>query len=180
MDAVIGKQSSGFAKRGWFGPRNVVLLVVAAAILCTGGGVTWTHFSNRATQVRKVDQALAKSHSYYNKAEYQNAIAVLGGMAVAAPSNKQKAEVYQAEAQAASAMGKLQDAVSYYAQKHALDKGSVQKDAYTLGTIYDRLGQKDNALTQYKIALVYAGTQKNQYGSDAPAIQAAIDALEKQ
>jgi tetratricopeptide (TPR) repeat protein len=82
------------------------------------------------------------------------------------------------QAQAASGGGKLADAVTYYNLKHKVDPSTIDADAYVLGTIYQRLGQKDQAITQYKLAITYANSHHNQYGSDAPAIQAAIDELE--
>jgi tetratricopeptide (TPR) repeat protein len=139
----------------------------------------WRHKSVRSQQTAKVNAAISASEAAYNRRDYVNAVNILSGMAALATSGAQKAGVYQGQAQASSAQDKLTEALQYYDLKHKADASTVKADAYTVGGIYQRLGQKDKALEQYKIALAYARTQNNQYGSDVDAIQANIDELEQ-
>lgn len=149
-------------------------------VLIAAGVVFWKHHNSQSMQGKKVDDALAASQTAYNKAEYVNALNLVRGMDAQATSKAQKLRVYQAEAQAANAANRLADAAHFYELKHQLDPGTAPADAYTLGNIYQRLNQKEKALAQYRAALDYAKNSRNQYGSDAAAIQADIDALEHQ
>jgi tetratricopeptide (TPR) repeat protein len=159
-------------------PLTISIAVVVAIAVIIGGVFAYQHFSSKSKQGKTVDAAIAASEAAYNKGDYNNALGLVIGMADKATSSAQKARVYQMQAQAASGGGKLADAVTYYNLKHKVDPSTINADAYVLGTVYQRLGQKDQAIAQYKIALVYANSQRNQYGSDTPAIQAAIDELE--
>ncbi|HSW99285.1 MAG TPA: hypothetical protein VLF71_05635 [Candidatus Saccharimonadales bacterium] len=178
MEAVVGQAGSGRGLRGWYNPLTVGAAIVAVVLFAVGGTVLYQHQSARSRQTKEVDTAIAASQAAYAKGDYQNALGLVGGMAAKATSSGQKARVYQMEAQAANGANKLSDAAQYYTLKHQADPSTADADAYTLGAIYQRLGQKDKALAQYKTALQYASTHRNQYGSDAPAIQATIDQLE--
>lgn len=158
--------------------RLGVLAGVAAVLLLAAGIAVWQIFSKRNAQAERVNVAIAQSEDAYNKGDFVNALNLVRNMGKGATSSEQKARVYQAAAQAANAANLLQDAAKFYELKHRADPGSVKRDAYTLGVIYERLEQKDKALAQYKLALEYAKSTKNQYGSDAAGIQASIDALE--
>ena len=164
--------------RGWSSPRNVTILVIVLAVVVIGGIFYWQHRDTRSKQTIKVDTAIAQSEAAYSKGDFTNALNLVGGMAEQATSGKQKAMVYQMQAQAANSAAKYADAARYYELKHLADSSTAKSDAYTLGVIYERLGQKDKALAQYRLALEYANGRKNRYGSDAPAVQAAIDNLE--
>jgi tetratricopeptide (TPR) repeat protein len=159
-------------------PLNLVIAVVVLAALVIGGVVFWQHHNAKSKESAKVDAAIADSQAAYSKADYTNALNLVGGMAEKATSSKQKAQVYQMQAQAATGAGKLAEAARFYELKHLADPSTAKADAYTLGNIYQRLGQNDRALLQYRLALEYAKGQKSQYTSDAPAIQASIDELE--
>lgn len=178
MKAVVGQSSSPKSSRGWSNPRNLTILLVVLAAVVIGGILYWQHHSTKARQTAKVNAAIAQSSAAYNKGEYVNALNIVSNMAAQATSGKQKAMVYQMQAQAANSATKYADAARYYELKHLADPSSVKYDAYTLGVLYERLGQNDKALLQYKLALTYAKARHSQYGSDAPAVQAAIDNLE--
>jgi len=177
-NAVVGQPNSGRSKKWWLAPRNLVIAVIVVALVIVGV-VLWQRHGKDTEQSRRVSAALAQSQKAYNKGEYINALNIAKGVESQAVGKKQQAQLYQLEAQSASGAGKLAEAAKYYESKHKVDAGSIKADALILGTIYERLGQKDKAIAQYKIAIEYAKTQKNQYGSDAPAIQASIDALEQ-
>lgn len=176
MKAVVGQSDSNKGSRGWLNPRNLAILVVVLAAV-VGGIVYWQNHNTRSKQTAKVNAAIAQSEAAYNKGEYVNALNLVGGMAARATSGKQKAMVYQMQAQASNSAAKYADAARYYELKHLADPSGAKYDAYTLGVLYERLGQKDKALAQYKVALEYAKSRSNRYGSDAPAVQAAIDEL---
>jgi Tfp pilus assembly protein PilE len=178
MEAVIGQPSSNRGLRGWLNPLTISIAVVVVLAVIVGGVFAYQHFNSKSEQGKTVDAAIAASQAAYNKSDYNNALGLMVGMAAKATSSAQKAHVYQMQAQAASSSGKLGDAVTYYNLKHKADPSTVDADAYTLGTLYDRMGQKDNAIAQYKIALQYASAHHNQYGNDALAIQSAIDDLQ--
>jgi tetratricopeptide (TPR) repeat protein len=175
---IVVEAGSGQRKRGWFSPLTVTAAAVVTVTLIVGGVVFWQHHSQRAKQATQVNDLITQSQVAYNAGDYTNSLNLLHGAAAKATGNKQKSQVYQLEAQAAAGVGKYADAVHYYQLKHQVDPGSANADAYTLGSLYQQLGQNDNALAQYKKALVYANAHHNQYTSDALAIQAAIDSLE--
>ena len=158
---------------------TIGVALVGVALFVVGGTLLYQHQSAKSKQTRTVDMAIAASQAAYDKGDYLNALNLVGGsVASKATSSGQKARVYQMQAQAANSANKLSDAAHFYELKHQADPSTTDADAYTLGAIYQRLGQKDKAIAQYKIALGYAGTHRSQYGSDAPAIQATIDELQ--
>jgi tetratricopeptide (TPR) repeat protein len=178
MEAVVGQSSSGRGLRKWLNPVTIGIAIVVVAAVVIGGIALLVHLNASSRQARTVNNAIAASDAAYSKGDYANALSLVRGMEKQATNNKQKADVYQREAQASSSLGSLADAANYYMLKHQADASTTDADAYTLASLYDRLGQKDKALAQYKIALQYAKTHHNQYGSDASAIQAAIDELQ--
>jgi tetratricopeptide (TPR) repeat protein len=180
MDAVVGQPSSHSGRR-WLNPLSLGIAAAVLVVVLVIGGVVFAQWhSSHAKQAQQVEIALAESQEAYDKGEYVNALNIVRTVEKKTTSKAQKIRVYQSAAQAAASADKLQDAVHYYGLKHQADPSSVNADAYTLGSIYQRLGQKDKALAEYKIALSYAKKNNNQYNSDAPAIQAAINELEHQ
>ncbi|HSW65918.1 MAG TPA: hypothetical protein VLI54_02165 [Bacillota bacterium] len=177
-NAVVGQSSSGPSNKWWLAPRNLIIAGLIV-VLAVAGVIFWQRHNKNNEQAEQVNASLRLAQKAYDKSEYVNAYNIAKGVESQAVGKKQQAQLYQLEAQAASGSGKLSEAAKAYELKHTADPGTVKVDAYTLGTIYDRLGKKDQALAQYRIALEYAKTKSSQYGSDAPAIQASIDALEQ-
>ncbi len=179
MDKPVVGQLNPVQYKGWFTTRNLGIAAVFVVAL-VGGGVHWHNHAVTTQHTKQVNAAIAQSTDAYNRGDDVNAINLLGGMAALATSGKQKAQVYQGQAQAALGANKLADALHYYDLKHQADPSTAKPDAYAIGTIYERLGKKDQALAEYKIALAYAKIQHGQTGNDAAAIQASIDELEQQ
>jgi tetratricopeptide (TPR) repeat protein len=181
MEAVVGQPSSNRGRgRLKLNPRILAITgTVAAVIVIIGGFVGWHNWSVHKDKTAKVDMAIAQSEAAYDKGEFVNALNIVRNMDKQATSKKQKATVYQVAALAAAGANQLSEAAHFYELRHQVDPGSVQGDANTLADIYQRLGNKQKAIEQYKIALEYAKGHKSQYSSDATAIQATIDELEQ-
>ena len=161
--------------------KKIVLIIVAILVLLAIGGGAWWWFAVQnkpQTPAEKVNTGLQQSQDAYSKGDYTGALIAVNDLDKQAASNSEKAQVYQAAAQAAQGAGQLDQAAQYYQQKHQADPTTTDADAYNLGVIYMQLGQNDKALEQFKIALAYAQGHPSQYGSDAPGIQATIDQLE--
>jgi tetratricopeptide (TPR) repeat protein len=178
MDVVVGQPSSN-KSRGWLTPLKMGIIAgILAVLLLIVGMVLWQQHQKRNSAAAKIDAVIGQSEDAYLKAEFVNALNIVKPVLATAKGKDQQTRAYQAAAQAAAGSNRLEDAVKYYEKKHEINKDSIKPDAYTLGSIYERLEKKDQAIAQYKIALEYAKTSKNQYGSDVHGIQASIDALE--
>ena len=72
-----------------------------------------------------------------------------------ATTKSQKIQLYNELAAAAANVDKVDEAISYFGKKHQLDPSTARADALVLAQLYERLGDSQDALAQYKLALEY-------------------------
>ncbi len=86
---------------------------------------------------------------------YDKALKGLQSAIGQAQTKEQKVELYGYLASAAMNAGDGVKALHYYDIRHGLDPNTAKQDGLPLGSYYHRLGNKEEALKQYKMALAY-------------------------
>jgi tetratricopeptide (TPR) repeat protein len=175
--AVIG--GSDKASKGRLSKRNLIIAGAVLIVLVVIGLIILRFSAHKKSPA--VSTAITNAERAFAKGDYDKAYSLSLAALPQARSNTDKARLYDQLAICASSGGKVTDAIKYYGFKHQVDLGSVKSDAYALGTLYDRNGQSDKALEQYKIALAYMKTlPKNmQNTNDTAALQLQITGMEK-
>ncbi|HUC89578.1 MAG TPA: hypothetical protein VMR45_02150 [Patescibacteria group bacterium] len=182
MDEVVVQSGSNGGMKRFFNKRN--LIIAGIILIIVGLGIYLVlYFVNRPKNNKTVQSALNNYSDAFSKGDYTGALAALQSATSQSMSNAQKVSLYDSMASAAASSGKLQDALNYYGQKHKLDSSTTKKDAYQMALLYQRLGNKQKAIEQYKIAIAYYKSQKNTASgsnSDLPAMEAQLQSLEAQ
>jgi tetratricopeptide (TPR) repeat protein len=105
------------------------------------------------------DTAISQSEEATATGDYEAALETLKQAENQAGSKSEKIVLYSNLAAAATNAGKLDEALDYYAKKHALDAASQKADGYLVGVIYERKGDTAKALTAYKQYVEYLRDQ---------------------
>lgn len=155
-----------------FGIAGVVLLsVIVVGIIASSG-------SDNARQAA-LEAKRAASARAFEKGDYNKALSELQGAPEQAGSKKEKADIYGEMAAAAASAGQVPQAIGYYNKKHEADPGSAKQDAYLLGALYERQGDKAKAIAQYTIAVNYMKTLPKTIGGsmDLQSLEGRLNEL---
>ena len=161
----------------------LLLILIAGAV----GGYKLYESHQAANNAAKKQQAafnsvLATAQTYANKGNFQAEFITLQDEIGKTKTKTQELTLYGELAPTALNVNEYSQAISYYKIRHELDPSTVQADADTLGQCYLDIGDKADALAQYKIALAYYKAQPQTptlaANGTIPFIQAQVDNLE--
>jgi tetratricopeptide (TPR) repeat protein len=163
----------------WAIGRPVVAAVIAVLLITAILGGLYFWHKEPSASVKHLSQT---AQEYMQQGDYQKAYDTLKQQENKTGNKAQQLAVYDGLAQAATAQGKITDALHYYDLKHQLDPSTVGQDAYIVGTLYERSNNKQKAIEQFNLALNFYKSQKESVSSqqNIAAVQGELTALEKQ
>ena len=161
--------------------KQVMIGGIVLGVLLVLGAGTFLFLKHRtSTATSKVATALDTANKAMQAGDYKTATADLKAVESQPASKAEKLQLYTMLAGSAMAQDQAGDITMYYQKKHELDPSTAQQDAFDLGTYYDRTGDKDKAIEQYKIALQYLQSQPDtntQRNMDLSTVQARLQDL---
>lgn len=166
---------------------KVIIPVVAVVLIGGGGYVAYTTYNSYKQKQKQVTSAVSQAEDALVQGNSSQSLDALKIAASKAQTKAEKVRVYTDLAAASLNVGKYQDALNYMQQKHKIDPSTAKADAIYMGMIYEKLGKKDLALAQYRIALDNAknapadanGNARGDSSSYIQQIEAMIKNLEK-
>ena len=163
----------GWLRGLWHGKRP---MVVAVVVLVAGLPVVISlALMNKDKPSQAVDQLVGQAQKATDTGDYADALAKLKAAEGKEASSAQKVALYADLAAAAANAGKTQDAINYLQKKHELAPDSAKADAFMLARLYERAGDKVDALAQYRLALEY---YKQQPQTDSITAQGTVANIE--
>lgn len=127
----------------------------------------------------KVRQAIDQASKSMERGDYRTAKSKLKAVEDVGARKSDRVQIYSVLASIAMAENQVGEVISNLEKKHALDPGSAKKDALNLATYYHRIGEREKAMRQYKIAIAYLETQPEgiQRNMDLSAAKVRLEAL---
>lgn len=164
--------------RQWTSKERIVFLLVAITLVLASAVIFMLVRGD--TKKSTTNDAMTAADKATNEGDYDEAFETLKNAEDEAVTNEEKIRLYNDLAAAAANAGKLQDALEYYAKKHALDPDSKKADGYLVGEIYERTDNPQKAIEYYKLFIEYAETlsQEELSGAQVESINARIKDLE--
>lgn len=157
-------------------PRALAIAGVVAIVLLLS--VFAVHYARRNQKTESVQKAMKTAESAYATGDYQTAYRELKAAEKQATGDDEKFNLYNNLAAAASTTGNVGEAIHYYNLKHEVRPDTIGADAYLMATLYERSGEKEKALEQYRIALDYEKKVNNK--ARIESLEARIQNLEVQ
>lgn len=157
--------------------RKLLVILIVALLAATAFTAVWrVIYPPRPATVQSALDAAGISMA---AGDYQQAVVTLKNILPKVNSNGDKVIVYDELASSYTSIGDINNALQYYQLKHQLAPDTEGVDAYLVGSLYDRKGDKKNAIDQYNKALAYYKTQKqtNQMKNQIQSLQAQIKEL---
>lgn len=139
----------------WFARRSVLLPAAGLLVLVIGVWVLYDVTRQKVTRETSLDSAIKAADSAFHAGNYGESLQELKEVGEDQLSADEKIALYTNMAASAASAGNVPEAISYMERKHAIDPASAKVDAYIVGTYYERIGDTDSAIKQYKIALAY-------------------------
>lgn len=174
-----GRDRLEWIKRLWRERRpfvvSMIILIVGLPIVITLGEMNDEPKNNPA-----VDKTISQALEATEEGDYDAAYRALKAAEDQAVSKEQKAVYYLELSAAAANTGKLDEAISYLKLRQQVDPSTAGSSSELLGTLYERKGDKANALAQYKLALEYYESQPEDLDRNIRVenLKAVIAALE--
>lgn len=168
----------GWLKAAWRERRPVFLTAVVLAVGLPVAIILGLVARDKTTPI--VDKTLEQAFVETSEGEYVDAYNTLKSVENQAVTKSQKLALYSELAAAAANVDKIQEAVDYLKLKHELDPSNAPADAQMMAQLYERLGQQQDALAQYKLALEYYQSLPDSDDNKATVtgLKAVIEALE--
>lgn len=165
----------------WSTKKRVVIVLIILLVLGAGLWLFFATQGNNEDSGNPTQNALDTADIMTDEGNYDQALQTLKDAEKSATTNDEKIRVLNDLAAAAANAGQIEDALSYYQQKHQLDPDSSQSDGYLVGELYERLGQTQQAIESYKVYLAYLKGLLTDEFSEAriASMTARIQALEE-
>jgi tetratricopeptide (TPR) repeat protein len=185
--------STGGSKRHSAHAKISFVTVGAIILVCLigVGGYALVHYhdkkSNQASvytpHFSSIPAAEAAATSASNNLNFDHALADLQSVIGLATTKQEKSDLYIRLASAAQNAGNTSLAIQYYQQRHSIDPSTASIDSYPLAGLYQRAGEKTQAIVQYKIYINYVEANPAAFApysavSVIAPIQTQIQALE--
>lgn len=150
-----------WSTKKWLVTTLVVLLLLAAGL--------WLFFATQDgdEDSGNIQSSLSTANDLTDKGDYDQALKTLKDAEKDAKTDADKILILNDLAAAAANAGRLEEALSYYQQKHQLDPDSAASDGYLVGELHERLGQNPQALESFQAYLEYLKAQSTDEFSEA-------------
>lgn len=138
---------------------KTVLWLLIAIVVVAGSLLGWSlYHSHMASKQEQTDysKAISEAQTAQNDGgNYVKSYHLLQSAIGSAQTKAQKIEMYRDLAYAAYNTGHITDAINYFSMLRSLDPSTFGGNADILGECYQQIGDKADALKQYKLALAY-------------------------
>jgi cytochrome c-type biogenesis protein CcmH/NrfG len=152
--------SKGIKKRFKPSRKQVVLSGAIVLLLAAIAGSVFLFTRHRtSTADDKVATAIKSANQSMDNADYKSATATLKAVENLPASKQDKVAIYSMLGSSAMVQNLTGDVNTYYQKKHDLDPTTAKADALNLATYYQRTGETQKAIDQYRIAIAYLQSQ---------------------
>lgn len=152
----------------------ILLLVVGYVLVATK-----MRYDDAASKIQK---AIEQSNSSIENGDYRTARAKMKDVENLDARKGDKLKVYSMLASIAMAQDQTGDVIAYFEKKHQLDPSTAKADALDLASFYQRTGDNQKAIEQYRIAIEYLESQPSnlQRNMDLGAAKARLEELQQE
>lgn len=146
--------------------RLLVVAAITAVVIVVGTTVCYGVYHARMQSTGKLTAVQSAARSAIVNGDYAKAYITLKAARQYAQTTPQKVSLLSDLAAAAASTGRVNEAIDYYSQKQQLAPKAVGQDALLVAPLYERLGQNDKALEQYRLAEQYIVAQPKSNSRD--------------